>query len=155
MGGCPSPSPQCARAIPRGRPVDPPDHALGPPVLRALPMCTCCRHYPGAATGCIVCSLPHPCQPSPYGSRVGPRIDLFEACPAFTRVTACTLALSPYFVTRISRRLQLFRYLHSCSGCFRLEHLPGWRSVYWCHLNLQRRLEPGPLAVSQKRCDHQ
>jgi hypothetical protein len=34
-----------------------------------------------------------------YGSRVGLRIDLFEACSAFTRVTACTLALSPYFVT--------------------------------------------------------
>ena len=33
------------------------------------------------------------------GHRVGLRIDLFEACSAFTRVTACTLALSPYFVT--------------------------------------------------------
>jgi AAA domain len=31
--------------------------------------------------------------------RVGLRIDLFEACSAFTRVTACTLAPSPYFVT--------------------------------------------------------
>ena len=39
-----------------------------------------------------------------------------------TRVTACTLALSPYFVTRFTRRLQPFRYLHSCSGYFRLEH---------------------------------
>src|ERR1700688_1306917 len=29
------------------------------------------------------------------GCRVGLRIDLFEACTAFTRVTACTLALSP------------------------------------------------------------
>ena len=35
------------------------------------------------------------------GSRVGLRIVLFEACSAFTRVTACTLALSPYFVTRL------------------------------------------------------
>jgi hypothetical protein len=43
-----------------------------------------------------------------YGSRVGPRIDLFEACPAFTRVTACTLALSPYFVTRISEGFNYF-----------------------------------------------
>ena len=24
------------------------------------------------------------------------------------------------------RRLQLFRYLHDCSGCFRLEHFAGW-----------------------------
>src|SRR5246127_1302170 len=29
------------------------------------------------------------------GRRVGLRIVLFEACSAFTRVTACTLALSP------------------------------------------------------------
>src|SRR6266513_754508 len=30
-----------------------------------------------------------------YGSRIGLHIFLFEACSAFTRVTACTLALSP------------------------------------------------------------
>jgi hypothetical protein len=36
-----------------------------------------------------------------YGRQVGLRIVLFEACLAFTRVTACTLALSPYFVTRL------------------------------------------------------
>src|SRR5437867_12660635 len=51
-------------------------------------------------------------QPSPKGCRVGLRIVLFEACSAFTRVTACTLALSPlrdthsegfsYFVTSIA-----------------------------------------------------
>ena len=28
-----------------------PDHASGLPVLRALSLCTCCRHYPGTATG--------------------------------------------------------------------------------------------------------
>ena len=27
------------------------DRAVGLPVLRALPLCTCCRHYPGAAEG--------------------------------------------------------------------------------------------------------
>jgi len=46
------------------------------------------------------------------GRRVGLRIVLFEACSTFTRVTACTLALSPirdthsegfsYFVTSIA-----------------------------------------------------
>src|ERR1700704_4108158 len=30
-----------------------------------------------------------------YGSRVGLHIVLFEACSAFTRIAACTLALSP------------------------------------------------------------
>jgi hypothetical protein len=43
-----------------------------------------------------------------YGSRVGLRIDLFEACSAFTRVTACTLALSPYVVTRLSEGFNHF-----------------------------------------------
>src|ERR1700704_5361671 len=33
------------------------------------------------------------------GHRVGLHIVLFEACSAFTRVAACTLARSPYFVT--------------------------------------------------------
>ncbi len=27
------------------------DHALGLPVFRTLSLCTCCRHYPGAASG--------------------------------------------------------------------------------------------------------
>jgi hypothetical protein len=63
--------------------------------------------------------------------RVGLRIVLFEACSAFTHVAACTLALSPYIVTSISRRLQPFRYLHSCSGSFRLEHLPGGTCTHW------------------------
>ena len=50
----------------------------------------------GAAAGRIVfahsssrISLPR------KGRRVGLRIVLFEACSAFTRITACTLALSP------------------------------------------------------------
>src|SRR6202030_2436181 len=34
------------------------------------------------------------------GHRVGLHIVLFEACSAVTRVAACTLARSPYFVTR-------------------------------------------------------
>src|ERR1700684_1809036 len=72
------------------------DHAMGLPVLRTLSLCTCCRHYPGAAGGR---TLPSP-SPSRIslprkGRRVGLRIVLFEACSAFTSVTACTLALSP------------------------------------------------------------
>src|SRR5215470_16462366 len=64
------------------------------------------------------------------GCRVGLRIVLFEACLAFTCVTACTLALSPIRDTHF-RRLQLFRHLHSCSGCFRLERLPGGAYTHW------------------------
>ena len=78
-------------------------HNKGLPVLRALPLCTCCRHYPGTATG-RTASLISPCRISlpRNGRRVGLRNVLFEACSAFTRVTACTLALSPYFVTRFT-----------------------------------------------------
>jgi hypothetical protein len=42
-----------------------PDHALGSPVLRTLSLCTCCRHYPGAAAGRIFRSFSQPYQPSP------------------------------------------------------------------------------------------
>src|SRR5882724_10085641 len=72
------------------------DHALGLPVFRALSLCTCCRHYPGAAAG-RTASLISPSRVSlpRKGRRVGLRIVLFEACSAFTRVAACTLALSP------------------------------------------------------------
>jgi len=73
-----------------------PDLAMGLPVLRALSLCTCCRHYPGAADGRtprsyspVRISLPR------KGYRVGLHIDLFEDCSAFTHVAARTLARSP------------------------------------------------------------
>ena len=71
------------------------DHASGLPVLRALSLCTCCRHYPGAAAGRILAHSPSRISLPRKGRRVGLRIVLFEACSAFTRVAACTLALSP------------------------------------------------------------
>src|SRR5258705_13362880 len=64
---------------------------------------------PAQRLGVLLRSVTQTYQPSPKGCRVGLRIVLFEACSAFTRVTACTLALSPirdthsegfsYFVT--------------------------------------------------------
>src|SRR6516165_7038306 len=56
-----------------------PDHAVGLPVLRTLSLCTCCRHYPGAAAGCIL----RPSHPAVSafpgrGRRVGLHIVLFE-----------------------------------------------------------------------------
>ena len=64
------------------------------------------------------------------GRRVGLCIVLFEAYSAFTRVTARTLALPPIRGT-LTRRLQTFRHLHACSGCFRLERLPGGIRTHW------------------------
>jgi hypothetical protein len=51
--------------------------------------------------------------------RVGSCISLFEACSAFTHVTACTLAKSPS--DSLHQRLQQFRCLHYCSDCYRVE----------------------------------
>jgi len=61
------------------------------------------------------------------GRRVGLHIVLFEACSAFTRVAACTLARPP-IRGPLYRRLQPFRHLHDCSGCFRRERVAGWVS---------------------------
>ena len=69
-------------------------------------------------------SLPRNC------SRVGLHIVLFEACSAFTRVAARTLARSP-IRDPLYRRLQPFRHLHDCSGCFRLERSPGGTCTHW------------------------
>src|SRR5450432_1958141 len=72
------------------------DLALGLPVLRTLSLCTCRRQYPGVATGRTlrstrpaVSAFPDMAVGSAYTS------SFFEACSTFTRVTACTPALSP------------------------------------------------------------
>ncbi len=71
-----------------------PDHALGLPVLRALSLCTCCRHYPGAADGRSLRS----CHPT------------VSAFPGSTSGSACTSTFS-----RIAQRLLALRPAHSRS----------------------------------------
>ena len=66
-----------------------PDHAKGFPVLRALSLCTCCRHYPGAATGRVT-SLVHPVVSAFPDNPVG------SACASsFSRFARRSLALRP------------------------------------------------------------
>jgi hypothetical protein len=66
-------------------------------------------------------------QPSPKGRRVGIRIDTFEACSGFTRVTAARRIAQPpkvTFVTRLqSRQLpgQTARQLPDLSTIIRVE----------------------------------
>jgi len=103
------------------------EHVVGLPVLRALPLCTC---SPAQRLGVLSARFPNRINLPQYGCRVGPRVDLFEACSAFTRVTACTLTLPPIRDT-LHRRLQPLRYLHSCSGCFRLKLSPGGAFTHW------------------------
>ena len=61
----------------------------------------------------------HSLRPSPKPGRVGSCISLFEACSAFTHVTACTLAKSPS--DPLHQSLQQSRCLHCCSDCYRVE----------------------------------
>ena len=66
-----------------------PDHALGLPVLRALSLCTCCRHYPGAAAGRRLRSS-HP------AVSAFPEIAVGSACTSsFSRLARRSLALRP------------------------------------------------------------
>jgi hypothetical protein len=90
------PPPYPARPVPRGLPVDHvDDHRAGLPVLHLRSVQTCRRHYPGGIVSGAVARYPPRCQPSPFGSRFGSRINIFEACSAFTHVTACLFAGSP------------------------------------------------------------
>ena len=57
----------------------PPERPIRLPVLRTLSLCTCCRHYPGAAAGRILCSSQPAISAFPERvSRVGLHIVLFE-----------------------------------------------------------------------------
>ncbi len=93
---------------------------------------------PAQRLGAYFAHFPSPISLPRSRSRVGLRIVLFEACSAFTRVTACTLARSP-IRDSLHQRLQPFRYLHSCSGCFRLERLPGGAFTHWESAAFARR----------------
>jgi len=121
-----------------------PDHAARLPVLRALSLCTCCRHYPGtAASGPSLLIRP---AISAFPERV-----VGSACASsFSRLARRSLALRPahsrshQFVARFTQRLQPVRHLSDCSGCFRLEHVAGWDSHPLESAALSRRT---PLAV--------
>src|SRR5205814_9473476 len=69
-----------------------PDHAVGSPVLRTLSLCTCCRHYPGAAAGRSLRS----CRPT------------VSAFPGSTSGSACTSSFS-----RLAQRSLALRPAHS------------------------------------------
>jgi hypothetical protein len=115
-----SPPSQSARPVSHELPVDPyRNHRWDFPccVWSTLPACR--RQYPGRSDGTYSLVRFHSLRPSPKPGRVGSCISLFEACSAFTHVTACTLAKSPS--DSLHQRLQQFRCLHCCSDCYRVE----------------------------------
>jgi hypothetical protein len=91
-----SPPSQSARPVSRELPVDPDAItagtsrvAYGPLGLHAVANTPAGRMEPSSL-------LPFPpLRPSPFSGRVGSCINGFEACSAFTHVTACMLAKSP------------------------------------------------------------
>jgi hypothetical protein len=106
------------------------EHTEGLPVLRALSLCTCRRHYPGAATRCFICSLPQSYQPSQKGCSGRPAHRPFRGLPS----VHSHYGLHTRWITQgdpLRRRLQPLRYLHDCSDYFRLEHLPGGIRTHW------------------------
>jgi hypothetical protein len=117
-----------------------PDHAMGLPVLRMSSLCTCCRHYPGTATGGTALLDPFRRISLPRKGRpVGLCIVLFEACSAFTPVTACTLALSPYFVTRFAEGFSRFVTSTAASVASGGSTSPGGTCTHWTNIALSRR----------------
>jgi hypothetical protein len=121
------------------------DPAAGLPVLRALPLCTCCRHYPGTATGCVVCSLPQSYQPSPIWQSGRPAHRPFRGLSGVHLRYGLHTRAATIFRGTLLRRLQPFRYLHSCSGCFRLELSPGGAFTHWESAAFPRRTPKAEL----------
>jgi hypothetical protein len=70
-------------------------HRAGLPVLRPIPLYTHAGAIAPAGPLGAVARLAQRLRPSRSDNPVGPRITLFEACSAFTRVPACVLARSP------------------------------------------------------------
>ncbi len=99
-------------------------HVRGLPVFRDLPVLyACCRPYPGESVVGFVRPPRRP-WPSPRLDWVGSRITAFEACTAFTGVTACVLAES--LTDPFHRRLRPARCLPGRFGCYGLERqVPG------------------------------
>ena len=94
--------------------------------------------------GVVFAHLTQPYQPSPITLSGRPAHRPFRGLLAFTRVAARTLAPSP-IRDQLHRRLQPFRHLHDCSGCFRLERSPGGTCTHG-------KAPPWPAHTSSGRC---
>src|SRR6516225_2563622 len=82
--------------------------------------------------------LAHPYQPSPkpLSGRPAHRpfrglLGVHSRCGLHTRAVTT--------IVTVIRRLQTFRRLHACSGCFRLERSPGGPCTHWKSAAFSRR----------------
>jgi hypothetical protein len=124
-----------------------PDHAKGLPVLRAFSLCTCVTTTPARRLAALLCSSLQSYQPSPVWLPGRPAHRSFRGLLGVpSRYGLHTRAVT-VFCDMLHRRLQPCRYLHSCSGCFRLERLPGEACTYWKSAAFARRT---PIAAVRK-----
>jgi hypothetical protein len=150
-----SPPPQTARPVSRELPVDPTAITAGASRVAFSPLCLhAVATTPAGWRKLFAHTLP-PHRPSPSPRRVGSCILNFEACSAFTHVTACTLAgslLRPYstggfsgFVTSTAAPIATGRN----------EPAPGWdlhplwtKRLFTAHADHPIKV-PGPYSQSQ------
>jgi hypothetical protein len=119
---------------------------MGLPVLRALSLCTCCRHYPGAADELQTSlKLARLYQPSPKWVSGRPAHRPFRGLLSVH--SRCGLHTRTVTYVTVIRGLQTLRYLHACPGCFRLELLAGWDSHPLENAAFARRT-PYPVILS-------
>ncbi len=101
----------------------------------------CCVRFPcayAAATtpvqrlGVLFALLTQPCQPSPERVVESACTSSFSGLLGVHASRCAALASWLHqLVAPLYRRLQPFRHLHVCSGCFRLERLPGGAFTHW------------------------
>jgi hypothetical protein len=95
---------------------------------------------------CSLILLP-PHRPSPSPRRVGTCIMNFEACSAFTHVTACTLAESPSRPSSIGGFSSFVTSTAAPIATGRNEPVPGWDLHPLWTKRLSRRTRTIPLAI--------
>jgi hypothetical protein len=147
-----SPPPQTAWPVSREVPVDPDlDLRWGFPCCLWSPMRTCRRHYPGRFNGACPLVRLHCQRPSPCNSKVGSCNCFFEACSAFTHVTACTLAES--LNDPLHRKLRQVCYRRRFD-CFRVERTSSRAGVSPAGVQRLSRRTVTPIDGSWRFCRH-
>ena len=108
-----------------------PDHALGFPVLRTLSLCTCCRHYPGAAAGRTLRSS------RPAVSAFPERVVGSACTSTFSRFARRSLALRPahsrghQFVARYTEGFSHFVTSMTAPVASGWSESPGGSRTHW------------------------
>src|SRR5216683_5794078 len=99
-------------------------------MLPPLPRCS------GRAHSSLKLAHPYHPSPKPLSGRPAHRpfrglLGVHSRCGLHTRAVTK--------IVTVIRRLQTFRRLHACSGCFRLERSPGGPCTHWKSAALSRR----------------